>query len=101
MYESDTCDSCAREFPYYLAKRCEKCIKKLCPVCIFVYIEYIDKPPQLWGKFGLPQRKIKVCPDCHQKLLEEERVEREMDKEEHKEEHEDRMDYDAEYSDDY
>lgn len=101
MYESDTCEACGRDFPYYLAKKCEKCIKKLCPVCIFTYLKYItDVPPQLWKRSGPPSQRWKVCSVCFEKLrMEDEEENKRAEEEEH--EYEYYVDYDAEYGDDY
>lgn len=103
MFETDSCEVCEREFPYYLAKKCEECFKMLCPVCVFIYTKYSDLkcsdlPPKFLRRSGPPSHKMKVCFDCLEKLRrkEQERSAEEEQEKEYEEENEDYSDDDYE-----
>jgi len=81
-FEADTCESCGREFPFWLKKNCQRCIKKLCPVCVVIYTQAKSKPGRPFQQYFT---KMEVCARCCQQL----RIEKEEREAKNEEEMED------------
>ncbi len=85
-FEADACESCGRDFPFWLKKNCKRCIKKLCPVCVVLYTEKKSKPGRPFQQYVI---KMEVCAQCCQELRTEKEQRDAKDEEEREDELED------------
>lgn len=94
-FEADTCESCGRDFPFWLKKNCQRCVKKLCPVCVVPYTEAKSKPGRPFQQYIT---KMEVCGQCWDELFREKEERDAKDEEEREDELEDTI---ADIEEDY
>ena len=71
------CQKCKNYFPYYLQKRCGRCVKILCPPCTLLY-QYHQEGFDRFGRFfRRPPIKLHLCETCYIEKIEEDSRERE------------------------